>query len=473
MSTAIHARCNLAIAEAESAGRGLARSRLILAATVLASSLDFVDGSVINVGLPAIGRSFEASAADLQWVLNAYLLPLSALLLLGGAAGDRFGRARLVIAGTAIFALASAACALAPDLPFLLIGRAVQGVGAAMVMPNSLAILGAAFSGPAKGQAIGIWAAAAAMAGAAGPVIGGGLIDTVGWRAIFVLNLPIAVGAIALVGRFVKDAPDERRARLDLAGAVLATSGLGALTWGLTIGAGPRGWSASALTALAAGGVLLMLFVGIERRRGARAMVPLALFGSRSFVGLTLLTLLLYGALGLLFVLVPYVLIRAIGYSGTAAGAALLPIPLVLAIASPTIGKFATVIGARIPLIVGPLVVAIGFLLAARLTPGGSYWTDLFPSILLIALGMACAVAPLTTAVISAVDKGHAGSASGINTAVAQTGGLIATALLGGVLAAHGAGLVANARIAFMIAAIAAVGASLSAVALVASAKPS
>ncbi len=467
MSTAVHTRCNAAIAQAKEAGPRSSHSRLVLAATILASSLDFIDGSVVNVGLAAIGRGFEAGAADLQWVIDAYLLPLSALLLLGGAAGDRFGARRLLIVGIAIFAAASVASAVAPSLQFLVIGRAIQGVGAAMVLPNSLALLGSTFSGPVKGQAIGIWAAAASVASAIGPMIGGGLIDAIGWRAIFLMNLPLAVGAIILVWLFVEDGPDEARAPLDLAGAALVTAGLGALTWGLTIGAGPQGKSIQAAIALAVGALLLLSFVAQEHRQGDRAMMPLALFGSRSFVGLTLLTLLLYGALAALFLLVPYMLIEASGYTGTAAGAALVPFPLVLATASPMVGRVATRIGTRVPLTVAPLLVAAGFLMAAHVGIGGSYWTNLLPPILLIALGMAGAVAPLTNAVLGAVDKNHAGSASGINSAVAQTGGLVAIALLGRTLSLHGASLIANVNVTFVIAAFVSVGASLSALALI------
>jgi len=467
MSTAIHVRCNAAIAQAKAPGPRAQDSRLVLAATILASSLDFIDGSAVNVGLAAIGRNFDASAANLQWVINAYLLPLSALLLLGGAAGDRFGRRRLLIVGIVIFAGASVASALAPNLHFLVIGRAMQGVGAAMVMPNSLAVLGVEFSGQAKGQAIGIWAAAASVASAIGPVIGGGLIDAIGWRAIFFLNLPIAAGAIVLVCLFVNDVPEKGRAPLDLIGAALVTLGLGALTWGLTNGAGPQGGSIQTIAALATGSLFLLLFIANEHREGERAMMPLALFASWSLVGLTLLTLLLYGALAALFLLVPYLLIQGSGYTGTAAGAALLPFPLVLAIASPTVGKVATRIGARVPLIVAPLIVAAGFLLLAHTSLGRNYWTNLLPPILVIAIGMAGTVAPLTNAVLAAVDQRHAGTASGINSAVAQTGGLFAIGLLGAVLSAQGAVLVADANVVFVIAAIASVGAALSALALI------
>jgi EmrB/QacA subfamily drug resistance transporter len=435
----------------------------VLATTILASSLAFIDGSVVNVGLSAIGRDFHSSAGGLQWVVNAYLLPLGALLLLGGAAGDRFGRRRLLIGGTSLFAVASVMCALAPSLAWLLAGRGLQGIGSALLMPSSLAILGASFSGEAKGRAVGIWAAVSAAMAAIGPVLGGWLIDRAGWRAIFLINLPLALGAIALAWRFVRDQPSEQDAApLDLLGGALATLGLGALTWGLTIGSGAGSWSPVALLLLAGGAVLLAAFVLVEKRRGEHAMMPLALFGSKLFVGLTLLTLLLYGALGALVVLVPYVLIRAFGFGATEAGLSLLPFAAVVALASPAMGALAGRIGARLPLSLGPLVVAGGFLLMLRMTPEAGYWSGVFPAILMIAIGMTGAVAPLTTAVLSSVDRAHTGSASGFNSAAARVAGMVATALLGGVLAESGLGLIAGIHATALVCAAACVAASAS-----------
>jgi EmrB/QacA subfamily drug resistance transporter len=439
---------------------------MVLAGTILASGLAFVDGSVVNVALPTLAQSLNADASALQWVINSYLLPLSALLLLGGAAGDHFGCRRLLILGTAIFALASLGCALAPGLPALLACRLLQGIGAAMLMPNSLAILGQTFAGESKGRAIGIWAATGAAMGAIGPVIGGWLIDLGSWRAIFLLNLPLAAGAIVLAWRFVPRDQQRSNLPLDTLGAVLATVGLAALTWALTLGSSSRGWSPGALTAAVLSIGLLLIYVRVEKRRGDRAMMPLQLFASRSFVGLTIFTLLLYGALGGLFVLVPYLLIRAAGYSGTAAGAALLPLPLMLTVTSPIAGALAGRIGPRLPLTLGPLVVAAGFLLALRIDIGANYWFDVLPMILVIAVGMSAAVAPLTTAVLTAVDARHTGSASGLNSAVARTGGLVATALLGSVLAATGNQLLSAFHAAMVIGAATCGAASLSAFAL-------
>jgi EmrB/QacA subfamily drug resistance transporter len=423
-------------------GSRLDRPGLVLATTILASSLAFVDGSVVNVGLPAIGRSLHGDAADLQWVINAYLLPLSALLLLGGAVGDRFGRRNILVFGIVLFAIGSALCAVAENLAWLLAARALQGIGAAFLLPNSLAILGSAFVGEARGRAVGTWSAASAAAGAIGPVLGGWLIDAFGWRDIFLLNLPLALGAIGLALAFVRDPPrDARDAPLDVAGALLATAALTGLTWGLTIGAGRDGWSGPALIAVSSGLGLAAIFLWVEKRGGENAMMPLALFGSSTFVGLTVLTLLVYGALGGLLVLVPYVLIKGAGYSATAAGAALLPLPLLIAATSRLAGGIAGRVGSRLPLTLGPIIVAAGFLLLLRLDPRATYWNGVLPAILVIALGMAGAVAPLTTAVLSSVDSRHTGSASGLNSAVARIGSLVATALLGGVFAADEASL--------------------------------
>ncbi|NGZ83688.1 MFS transporter [Duganella aceris] len=435
-----------------------AHPRMVLATTILASSLAFIDGSVVNVGLPAIGRSLGADGAGLSWVVNGYLLPLSALLLLGGAAGDRYGKRRLLLWGVALFALASLLCALAPSLPLLVGGRILQGAGAAMLMPNSLAILGTHFSGEARGRAIGIWAAVGAAAGAIGPLLGGWLIDVVGWRAIFFINLPLAALALVLGMRYLRDQADDDAEQLDLPGAALASVGLAALTWGLTVASSGGAGSADPggglhwqpLFAIAAGVAFLLLFLRVERRAGDRAMLPLSLFGSHSFSGLNLMTFLLYGALGALLLLVPFVLIEVDHYSASAAGAALLPLPVVIAIASSTMGRISGKIGPRLPLTAGPVIVAAGFLLAMRIG-GGNYWTTTLPAMLVIAIGMAVAVAPLTTAVLSSVDAAHSGVASGFNSAVARAGGLLTTALLGLVLGAQGPALVA----AFHVAALA------------------
>jgi EmrB/QacA subfamily drug resistance transporter len=460
--TLVHSPCDATIARNQDASARVSHPGLVIATTILASSMALVDGSVVNVALPTIGAGLGADAVGLQWVVNAYLLPLSALLLLGGAAGDRFGSRRLLMIGVGLFGAASIACAMAPSLAWLLAARFVQGAGAALLMPGSLAILGQSFSGEAKGRAIGIWAAAGTAGAALGPVLGGWLIDAGSWRLIFLINVPLAAEAITLAYFYVSADADEGSNPLDVTGAVLATAGLGLATWALTEGSG-RGWSMSALVALCAGCLLLVGFVFAERHRGDKAMMPLTLFASPSFVGLTLLTFLLYGALGGLFVLLPYILIEAAGYTATQAGAALLPLPLVITLASPAAGALSGKIGPRWLLVIGPIIVAAGFLLALRIGSGTSYWSGVLPAMLVIAMGMAGAVAPLTTAVLMSVDDRHVGAASGLNSAVARTGGLVATALIGSVMSAAGPALVSAFGAAAVVGAVLCLGASLSA----------
>jgi EmrB/QacA subfamily drug resistance transporter len=461
MAATLTMSCDLARATA-ARGTETSHPQWTLVATILASSLAFIDGSVVTVALPAIGHSYATTASDLQWTINAYLLPLSALLLLGGAAGDHYGRRRLLIGGTAVFTLASIACAVAPSLSGLLAGRVLQGIGAAMLMPNSLAILGSAFVGEAKGSAIGTWAAAGAIASAVGPPVGGWLVGVAGWQAIFLINVPIAVAAIAAAWRFVGESTQAAQP-LDWIGAALATVTLGLLTWALTLWSSTYSMSSTIWIGLVLGVLALALFLQVEYRLGDRAMMPLGLFGARAFVGLTGLTFLLYAALGGLLVLLPYLLIEAGGYSPLAAGTALLPFPVVIGSASPLMGRIAETTGPRWPLTVGALVTGIGLALLVRITPQASYWTSVLPAILVIACGMTGAVAPLTTAVLSSVDNRHTGTASGFNSAIARTGGLIATALAGGVIAQSGAALVAAFHSAALIGATLAVLASVTA----------
>lgn len=412
-----------------------------LVTCVLASSLSFVEGSVLSVALPAIRSSYGAGAADVQWVVNSYLLPLSALLLLGGALGDHFGRKRLLVIGTSIFAITSLICALAPSLPVLLGARAAQGVGAALLLPNSLALLNAAFQGERRGRAVGIWAAAGAAAAAVAPLIGGWLVDTVGWPAIFYINLPLAAGAILLALRFVAESRELGQGRTDYVGALLVTAGLGGITYALTLWSATTNFSGEAIAAISAGIILLAAFLAVERRRERRAMMPVGLFADRCFSGLNLLTFLLYGAFSAAMLLIPYVLITSGGYSPVQAGLAMLPLPVLMTTASPMMGSLAAKIGPRIPLTVGPLVVATGMGLARLVNPETGYWVGAFPTILVMALGMTIAVAPLTSSVLGSVEEQHVAMASGFNSAVARLGGLIATALLGSVLGEQGAAL--------------------------------
>jgi EmrB/QacA subfamily drug resistance transporter len=407
-----------------------------LAASILGSSLALIDGSVVNVALPALANGLHADPSILSWAINAYLLPLGALILLGGSLGDHFGRRRLFLIGLLLFASASILCAVAPSFAWLLAGRSVQGMGAALLMPNSLAILGGAFSGEERGRAIGTWAAVGAVAGAVGPIVGGWLIDAIGWRVIFIINIPVALAAGYLAGAFIAEQKESAKApRLDVLGAVLATVALGLLTWALTEAASYRS-AHSIWIASMSGLALLGIFLWQEYRLADRALMPFAMFSSSSFVGLTLLTFFLYGSLGGLLVLLPFLLIQIHHWSAVAAGAALLPIPVLIGIGSTLMGRVAARVGARIPLSSGSLLVGLGLALYGRVGMNATtFWFDIFPPTLLVALGMGVCVAPLTTAVMASVDTDHVGIASGFNSAMARIAGLVATALLGLVFA--------------------------------------
>jgi EmrB/QacA subfamily drug resistance transporter len=433
---------------------------------ILASSLSFVDASVMNVALPAIRAGYGAGAQEVQWVVNAYLLPLSALLLLGGAVGDHYGRRRLLVIGTSLFGIASLMCALAPSLPILLAARGAQGIGAALLLPSSLALLNAAYSGAERGWAVGIWAACGATMAAVAPLLGGWLIESVGWPAIFYINLPLAGGAIVLALRFVAESRESGQGRTDYPGALLATAGLGGVTYGLTLWSATRHFSSGAVVTLAIGAAMLCAFLFAENRRGRRAMMPLHLFQNLCFSGLNLLTFLLYGAFGAAMLLIPYVLISSGGYTPVQAGLALLPLPVLMTSASPKMGSLAARIGPRLPLTIGPIVVGAGLVLSWLIDEHSSYWAGAFPAIVVMELGMTIAVAPLTASVLGSVEERHVAMASGFNSAVARTGGLIATALLGEVLARSGTQLFAGFHVAMTISAIVSVLASVVALTL-------
>ena len=419
--------------------------------SVCASSLSFIDGSVLNVALPAMRESLDASAAEIQWVVNGFTLPLAALILLGGALGDHQGRRRWLVIGTTLFGLASLLCALSSSLELLLAGRALQGLGAALLLPNSLALLNSAYEGEARGRAVGIWAAAGAISAAVAPLIGGWLVDHAGWPSIFYINLPFAAAAVAVALTMVPEAKNNGKAALDLAGAVLATLGLGALTYGLTLWSSHRSFSLPAGAGILTGLLLLGAFIAAERRARGKAMIPLRYFGEWCFSSLNLTTFLLYGTFGSSLLLLPYVLISAGGYSPVQAGLAMIPLSILIGAGSPMMGKLASRIGPRIPLTAGPLIVAVGFLLATRVASDQAYWTHVFPAVTVIALGMAVLVAPLTSTVLVSVDPEHTGMVSGFNSALSRAGGLFGVSLLGAVIAEEGQALLAPYAVAMVI----------------------
>jgi EmrB/QacA subfamily drug resistance transporter len=411
--------------------------------SVAASSLSFIDGSILNVALPAIRASTGAGAAEVQWVVNAYTLPLAALILLGGALGDHYGRRLWLAIGTGLFGIASLVCALSGSLEMLLAGRALQGVGAALLLPNSLALLNGVYEGEERGQAIGTWAAAGAIAAAIAPLIGGWLVENVGWPSIFYINLPLVAAAILVGLTRVDEVSEPEKARLDGLGAGLATLGLAVSTYGLTLWSQQFALTPAASVALVSGAGLLLAFLFWERRLGDAAMIPLSLFGNRCFSALNLMTFLLYGAFGGALLLIPYVLIEAGGYSPIEAGLSLLPLSILLGLASPLMGKLAVRLGPKIPLTVGPVIVGAGLLLGTRIAEDQAYWTHAFPAILTLSIGMTLAVAPLTSTVLAAVERHQTGMASGFNSAVARLGGLIVVAMLGAVLVNSGKALLA------------------------------
>ena len=406
----------------------------VLAATILGSSMAFVDETAVTVALPAVQASLGATAVHAQWVVEAYTLLLAALVLVGGSLGDHLGRRRVFAAGVVLFAAASVWCGLAMSPEQLIIARALQGTGGALLVPNSLAIIGASFEEERRGKAIGTWAALTGVSMVLGPILGGYMAESLSWRGVFFINVPLAVAVLVIAYRRVPESRDPGARRLDLPGAALAAAGLGALVLGLLESSKAGLWNPLVVGSLVLGGVLLATFLVVEGRV-REPMVPLELFRSSNFAGANVFTLFFYFALGGTLFFTPFNLIWVQGYSAVAAGAAMVPAIVLVSRLSRYVGSLADRYGARLPLVIGPVVAAAGFaMFALPGDDGGSYWTTYFPAALVLGVGLAAQAPAVTTVALNSVDQARSGLASAINNAFSHTAALLAVAVLGVVM---------------------------------------
>jgi MFS family permease len=457
MTSVTQVCCELERARSTPASRDDCRSGELLAASCCGCCLVFVSGSVVSVALAAIGRDLALGSAQLQWIINAELLPLAALALLGGALGDRYGQRRMFLIGIALFGVASLGCAASVDWAQLVCGRFIQGVGAALILPAGLTILSGAFSPERKGTAVGIWSASAAVASAIAPAVAGLILDYGSWRATFLMQVPLAVLAFIASFAWVRAVPHDVHTPTDIPAAVLSILGLTALGWSL-MEFSERTANAlhSLVGTLVAASLFSVLFV-VERRKKERAMLPPALFAARTVVSLNVFTLALYGAFAANLTLFPFVMIKGANLSAFVAGLAFIPLQILIVVVSPMASILCSRFGRRLPLVAGAVVTGLGCMAALRIGVDAQYWRDIFPAVLLVALGMSLALAPMTTLVLTSVDASHAATASGFNSAVSRAGSLAAVALLGSVLQQSGAELVGGFHMAMLISAAACV----------------
>ncbi|GAA2619312.1 DHA2 family efflux MFS transporter permease subunit [Paractinoplanes durhamensis] len=406
------------------------RGRWVLLATVLGSSLAFIDATVVNIALPQIGRSLDADAAGLQWTINGYALSLASLILLGGSLGDRFGRKRVFMIGITWFATASLLCGLAPGIELLIGARVLQGIGGALLTPGALAILEASFTREDRARAIGAWSGLGGIGGALGPFLGGWLVEAGSWRYIFLINVPVAALVLWVAARHVPESRNPTAARrIDAAGVVLGAVGLGGLTYGFTAWPMRGPGDPVVLLSLAVGVAGLVAFV-LQERRSPEPMVPLAIFRNKSFAGANLVTLLVYAANGGVFFLVVVNLQVVAGFSPLVSGIAMLPVTVLMLLLSARSGALGQRIGPRIPMTAGPLLCAVALVLMSMIGPGESYLTGVFPAVIIFGLGLSLLVAPLTATALGSLDDAYAGIASGVNNAVARAASLLSVAIL-------------------------------------------